>query len=292
MAQGARAADGRRVAFLAGLERGLSAAGAAAAAGIPRSLAYKWRQMNRDFEAAWRMAAEAGADLLEDEALRRVMEGVEKPVFYRGAQVGTVRTYNDRLLMMLLQRRRPMPEPDEGTMRHQTQQSDVFIQELVDALTACDRRIAELTHELNEARRSQAAATPGGAVPEPVPVVLPYDRVDLFGDPDEDEEEAGESPPEAGRETGSAEGTRAHDGTCFAVPFAPLADSPSLPVSNCLKPDASSPAFCPSRGADEEKERKASDTCYASSLPLPSVSNCLKTAASPPGTLSSAGDAL
>ena len=62
--------DGRRAAFLAGLERGLSVAGAAAAAGVHRSLAYKWRQMSRDFEAAWRLAEQAGADLLEDEALQ------------------------------------------------------------------------------------------------------------------------------------------------------------------------------------------------------------------------------
>ncbi len=102
-------ARGRRQAFLAALEKGLSVTGAAAAAGINRTLAYKWREALPDFAAAWDEAVQEAADLLEDEALRRAMEGVEKPVFWRGQQIGTVRTYNDRLLALLLQRRRPAP---------------------------------------------------------------------------------------------------------------------------------------------------------------------------------------
>jgi hypothetical protein len=101
------AARARRQAFIAALEKGLSVTGAAAAAGINRTLAYKWREALPAFAVAWDAAVQTAADLLEDEALRRAMEGVEKPVFYRGQQIGAVRTYNDRLLALLLQRRRP-----------------------------------------------------------------------------------------------------------------------------------------------------------------------------------------
>jgi hypothetical protein len=271
-----REGDQRRAAFLAGLERGLSAAGAAAAAGVHRSLAYKWRMMSRDFEAAWRLAEQAGADVLEDEALRRALEGSEKPVFYRGQQVGTVRTYNDRLLMLLLQRRRPAAKPDEGELRHSQLKSDAFVQELVDALGACDRRIAELTQEVAALRRSQAGAA-ADDVAEPVPVVLPYDEVALFGEIEDDEEDEFEAPQAAGTKSGTGAGA-APDGTCDAAPAAP--ESPVLPVSNCL-PASAAPAdgTCAAAPVAPASETES---------PLLPVSNCLLAGASPSGSPDSA----
>ncbi len=100
----------RRTAFLAALEKSLSITGAAAAAGVNRTLLYKWRARLPAFAAAWDDAVMTAIDLLEDEALRRAVHGVERPVFYRGKQVGSVTTYNDRLLMLLLQRRSPRPQ--------------------------------------------------------------------------------------------------------------------------------------------------------------------------------------
>ena len=44
---------------------------------------------------------------LEDEARRRALQGVEKPVFREGRQVGTVTEYSDTLLIFLLKARRP-----------------------------------------------------------------------------------------------------------------------------------------------------------------------------------------
>jgi hypothetical protein len=109
----------RRTAFLAALEKGFSVTAAAAAAGVNRTLLYKWRTRSPAFTAAWNDAVMTAIDLLEDEALRRAVYGVERPVFYRGKQVGAVTTYSDRLLMLLLQRHdarlqrinRPMPLP-------------------------------------------------------------------------------------------------------------------------------------------------------------------------------------
>ncbi len=199
------AGDKRRIAFLKGLEQGMSAAGAAEAAGISRSLVYRWREHDRAFAAAWRLAAEVGTDRLEDEAMRRALEGVEKPVFYRGEAVGVVRTYDNRLLMLLLQRRRPAREPDAEERFFDTQESDVFIGDLVDALGKCDQRIAELTQEVAALRRDQAGAAPEGEAPaseEPVQVVLPYDKEELFGKNEEEEEEALEELEAAGTETG------------------------------------------------------------------------------------------
>lgn len=99
--------DARRDAFLAALETGISVSGAAAATRVARATAYRWRKDDPDFARRWDDALDCGADLLEDEALRRVKEGTARPVFYKGKQVGEIRQYNDRLLMFLLQAKRP-----------------------------------------------------------------------------------------------------------------------------------------------------------------------------------------
>lgn len=45
--------------------------------------------------------------MLEQEAYRRAVEGVEEPVYQGGELVGTVRRYSDKLLEFLLRGRRP-----------------------------------------------------------------------------------------------------------------------------------------------------------------------------------------
>ena len=48
-----------------------------------------------------------GADALEDEAVRRAVDGVDEQVFYQGKACGVVRKYSDTLLIFLLKGRRP-----------------------------------------------------------------------------------------------------------------------------------------------------------------------------------------
>ncbi len=52
-------------------------------------------------------ALEAFADLLEAEAVRRAVEGVEEPYQIRGGALTTIRRYSDRLLEVLLKAKRP-----------------------------------------------------------------------------------------------------------------------------------------------------------------------------------------
>ena len=52
-------------------------------------------------------ALDAFADLLEREATRRAVEGVEEPYQVRGGALTTVRRYSDRLLEVLLKAKRP-----------------------------------------------------------------------------------------------------------------------------------------------------------------------------------------
>jgi len=97
----------RETAVLSALSEGASLKAAAVAAGIRPATLTTWQAGDARFAAAIAIATEAGADALEDEALRRAVEGVDEPVFYRGERIGTARKYSDTLLMFLLKSRRP-----------------------------------------------------------------------------------------------------------------------------------------------------------------------------------------
>jgi hypothetical protein len=56
-------------------------------------------------------------NLLADHAIERAIDGVEEPVFWQGAQVGTRRRYNDKLTMALLASR-PTDTPERITIAH------------------------------------------------------------------------------------------------------------------------------------------------------------------------------
>lgn len=85
---------------------GLSRAGVAARLRVSTSRIQRWTDGDIDFKVAMEEAREAGADFLEDEARRRAVEGVEKPVFHQGEIVGYVVEYSDGLLKALLGSRR------------------------------------------------------------------------------------------------------------------------------------------------------------------------------------------
>lgn len=89
------------------LASGMSVKAAAAAAGVDRTTALRWKNEDPEFRKAWEDAVEAGADVLEDEAFRRARDGVQKPVYQGGELVGHVQEYSDTLMQLLLRGRRP-----------------------------------------------------------------------------------------------------------------------------------------------------------------------------------------
>ncbi len=74
---------------------------------LSRNALYQWRDEDPEFAAAWEAALQRGADVLEDEARRRAVEGVPEPVLYRGQVIGAVRKYSDMLLIFLLKGAKP-----------------------------------------------------------------------------------------------------------------------------------------------------------------------------------------
>jgi hypothetical protein len=70
------------------------------------STVLRHRRNDEAFGIAVSEAIDTGADLLEDEAIRRALDGVDKPVFYKGKEVSVIREYSDSLLMFLLKGKR------------------------------------------------------------------------------------------------------------------------------------------------------------------------------------------
>jgi hypothetical protein len=87
----------------------------ALAAGVSRTLIYEWIRSDPAFADAFEEAKEAFADLLEREARRRAVDGVEEYVLHHGKVVRDPetgaylkrRTYSDRLMELMLRAKRP-----------------------------------------------------------------------------------------------------------------------------------------------------------------------------------------
>jgi hypothetical protein len=67
---------------------------------------YRWRATDPQFEA-WKLAYERGTDVLEDEAQRRAVDGVQDFRLDRHGVEHPYTRYSDALLMFLLKARRP-----------------------------------------------------------------------------------------------------------------------------------------------------------------------------------------
>ena len=97
----------RRTKFLKKLAQTANVSLSARHAEISKSALYKHRQKTPLFAAAWDDALGEALDALEQAVIERAQHGVEKPVFFGGNQIGTVRSYSDALAMFMLKAKRP-----------------------------------------------------------------------------------------------------------------------------------------------------------------------------------------
>lgn len=67
----------------------------------------KHRKSDPEFDQAVLDAIEDGYDMLEEEARRRAVDGVQEPIYYMGEKVGEVTKYSDQLLTLLLKGCKP-----------------------------------------------------------------------------------------------------------------------------------------------------------------------------------------
>lgn len=85
---------------------------------ICRTTAYKERQRDETFALKWADIEEETTERMEREAFRRGTEGVYKPVYQGGKQVGAIREYSDTLLIFMLKSRRPEKYRDHHVIEH------------------------------------------------------------------------------------------------------------------------------------------------------------------------------
>ncbi len=97
----------KKRAFLAAVAEVGNITEAAKVAGVNRKDHYRWLQKDPSYPELFEAAMQEAADLMEAEARRRAVEGVDEPVFYQGYECGSVRKYSDTLLMFLLKGVRP-----------------------------------------------------------------------------------------------------------------------------------------------------------------------------------------
>jgi hypothetical protein len=77
------------------------------ASGTAFSMHYYWRKHDPAYAEAWAEAEQLGAVMLEDEAIRRARDGVERTIFHQGVPIGTEHRYSDVLLIFLLKGAKP-----------------------------------------------------------------------------------------------------------------------------------------------------------------------------------------
>lgn len=127
--------EGQRQKFLLALSDTGNVKLSAQASGLCRSGWYVLRRDDPEFAKLWDEAMELGVEGLEDEAIRRAHDGVEKPIFHNGKQCGSVREYSDVLLMFLLKGRKPEKYRDNKRVEHTMSDS------LADRLAAARKRV-------------------------------------------------------------------------------------------------------------------------------------------------------
>lgn len=106
-------------AFISTLSKRAIVSHACKDARIDRATAYRARETDPTFAAAWEEAVEVAADTLEAEGWRRAVDGVDKPVgFYQGEAAEHVKEYSDTLLIFLLKGARPNKYRENMKLEH------------------------------------------------------------------------------------------------------------------------------------------------------------------------------
>ena len=117
----------KQIAFIEALAETACVEEACRRVGMTAQSAYRLRrrECGANFLRAWDEALDYALHRLEQAALSRAVNGVPRPIFYKGEQIGEWREYDERLTMFLLRHRRPhrfgkwiermlAPEPPES----------------------------------------------------------------------------------------------------------------------------------------------------------------------------------
>ena len=100
-------ADPLKKAFLASYAHTGRITKAGKACGVGWRNHYNWMAADPVYATAFATAKRMAGDFLEDEAVRRAMEGITKRVYYKGDVVDEVQEFSDLLMIFLLKGAKP-----------------------------------------------------------------------------------------------------------------------------------------------------------------------------------------
>jgi len=150
----------RKKAFLAVYAQLGNIKNAAEIAEIDRTTHYDWLKNDPEYVLDFADAELQAGEHLEQEARRRAVEGVEKPVFYQGKQCGTIREYSDTLLIFLLKGAMPEKYRDRTTVDVSVQQAQPWdirsIRDLRDMLIKGGDEVGEIVAEVIEQGKDES----------------------------------------------------------------------------------------------------------------------------------------
>jgi hypothetical protein len=123
---------------------------AAERTGLDRATLYRHRAASPAFAKRWAEALGLGREKVRDEAFRRAVVGIKKPVFHAGQMVGKVKHYDTRLLWSLLRSHEPETYGDKRPRPHGGAPVD-----LARRLDEADARVAKYEAELRAAAKTR-----------------------------------------------------------------------------------------------------------------------------------------
>ncbi len=108
----------KQAAFLRALSASHSVSVAARSVSMSRQSAYRLRSRLKGeaFDLAWEVAFHHSYDVLAHAALDRAINGIERPIFFQGEQVGSYRKYDERLTVAMLNRMTSRGNPKAGRL--------------------------------------------------------------------------------------------------------------------------------------------------------------------------------
>ncbi|MGD8326726.1 MAG: hypothetical protein PVF65_07415 [Sphingomonadales bacterium] len=130
----------RRALFLHHLSETGNVSESARQADMPRHSAYRLRRTDEGFAQDWDDALAQALDQLESVLIQRAIEGVEKPQYFGGKEVGTVKSYSDNLAMFLLKSKRAEVYGDKKAVNTEDRNKTE------DPLAALEAKLAAMEH--------------------------------------------------------------------------------------------------------------------------------------------------
>lgn len=132
MAKKRKTSRPKKEAFLAAYAEVGTITKACEIAGCSRSSHLRWLKDEPDYPERFKEAEQHACDRMTEEARRRAIDGLDKPVFQGGKKVGVIREYSDTLLIFLMKGAMPDKYKDRGQYEH-SNHVDVKFQIVEDA---------------------------------------------------------------------------------------------------------------------------------------------------------------